>query len=74
MDHSDFRDAKFDTGFLDRHLAELTRERGGNGHVDAAIAAAAILAFEESQQIRVSEQNDSRWKQAGRLEALKDRL
>lgn len=73
MDHPDFQKAKFDTGFLDRYLTELTRERGGDGHVDAAIAAAAILAFEESQQVRVPEQNDSRWKQAGRLEALEDR-
>ncbi len=74
MDHADFQKGKFDTGFLDRHLAELTRERGGNGHVEAAIAAAAILAFEDSQQVRIAEQSDSRWKQAGRLEALKDRL
>jgi len=73
MDHADFLRANFDTGFIDRNLAELTRERGGNGHVDAAIAAAAILAFEESQQIRVPQQDNSAWKQAGRLEALKDR-
>ena len=74
MSQPDFAAAKFDTGFIDRHLAELTKERSGNGHVDAAIAAAAILAFEESQQVRLPENGDSPWKQAGRLEALKDRL
>ena len=74
MSHPDFAAAKFDTGFLDRNLAELTKERSGNGSVDAAIAAAAILAFEESQQVRLPENGDSPWKHAGRAEALKDRL
>ncbi len=74
MDHPDFLAARFDTGFIDRNLAELTRERGGNGEVEAAIAAAAILAFEESQQIRLPQQDDSAWKQAGRLEVLKERM
>src|SRR5205807_4222459 len=59
MNHPDFAEAKFDTGFLDRNLAELTKERSGNGSVDAAIAAAAILAFEESQQVRLPENGDS---------------
>ena len=74
MDHPDFREARFDTGFVDRNLIELTREHGGNGHVEAVIAAAAILAFEESQQVRLPEQTGSGWKQAGRLDAIKDRL
>jgi len=74
MSHPDFAAAKFDTGFIDRHLRELTQERGANGHVDAAIAAAAILAFEESQQVRLPQSSDSTWKNAGRLDALKDRL
>jgi acetyl-CoA carboxylase biotin carboxylase subunit len=74
MDHPDFAAAKFDTSFIDRHLHELMRERSGNGHVDAAIAAAAVLAFEESQQVRLPQTTDSAWKNAGRLDALKDRL
>jgi acetyl-CoA carboxylase biotin carboxylase subunit len=73
MEHPDFREAKFDTGFIDRNLADLTQERGTNDDVEAAIAAAAILAFEETQQVRLPEQEGSLWKQAGRLEALKDR-
>jgi acetyl-CoA carboxylase biotin carboxylase subunit len=73
MDHSDFLKAKFDTGFIDRNLADLTRERGSKDDVDAAIVAAAILAFEESQKVRLPEQDGSTWRQAGRLEALKDR-
>jgi acetyl-CoA carboxylase, biotin carboxylase subunit len=74
MDHREFLEAKFDTGFIDRWLPELTLERSGNGQVDAAIAAAAILAFEDSQQTRLPEQDDSAWKRAGRLDALKERL
>ncbi len=74
MDHPEFRAANFDTGFIDRNLADLRREPGGNGEVDAAIAAAAILAFEDSQQVRLPDQNDSPWKYAGRTEALKERL
>jgi acetyl-CoA carboxylase biotin carboxylase subunit len=74
MSHPDFAAAKFDTGFIDRNLSELMKERGGNGEVSAAIAAAAILAFEESQQVRLPDQDDSPWKRAGRAEALKDRL
>ena len=50
----------------------MTRERGGNGHVEAVIAAAAILAFEESQQARLPEQTGSAWKQAGRLDAMRE--
>src|SRR2546430_375305 len=72
MDHPDFLKAKFDTGFIDRNLAELTRERGEKGDIDASIAAAAIFAFEESQQIRLPDQEHSAWRQAGRMEALKD--
>src|SRR5947207_1989273 len=74
MSHPDFAAAKFDTGFIDRNLAELMKERGGNGDVDAAIAAAAILAFEESQHVRLADQGDSPWKRAGREDAIKGRL
>src|SRR5207245_3119394 len=49
MSQPDFAAPKFGTSFIDRHLAELTRERSGNGHVDAAIAAAAILEVEAYQ-------------------------
>jgi acetyl-CoA carboxylase biotin carboxylase subunit len=74
MNHPEFEAAKFDTGFIDRNLADLMKERSGNGSVDAAIAAAAIFAFEESQQVRLADSSDSAWKRAGRVDALKDRM
>jgi acetyl-CoA carboxylase biotin carboxylase subunit len=71
MDHPDFQAAKFDTGFIDRMLPELTLERSGDGQLEAAIVAAAILAFEESQQVRLPEDDNSRWKLAGRTDAVR---
>jgi acetyl-CoA carboxylase biotin carboxylase subunit len=70
MNHPDFQAARFDTGFIDRILPEMTFERGG-GDVDAAMAAAAILAFEESEQVRLPETTDSAWKRAGRTEGVR---
>src|SRR5262249_42172624 len=70
MDHPDFRAAKFDTGFIDRVLPQMSLE-AADGHLDAAIAAAAIMAFEESQQIQLPEESESRWKRMGRTEALR---
>ena len=70
MDHPDFRSANFDTGFIDRVLPQLSLEAAG-GHVDAAIAAAAIMAFEESQQIHLPEESESAWKRTARREGLR---
>jgi pyruvate carboxylase subunit A len=60
MNHPDFVAARFDTGFIDRILPDLdlatpTSER----HLDAAIAAAAILAFEESQKVKLPDDTES---------------
>jgi acetyl-CoA carboxylase biotin carboxylase subunit len=73
MDHEDFRAARFDTGFIDRLLPELDLEhrKGGESQVDAAIAAAAIFAFEETQSVRLPEERDSAWKRAGRAAAVR---
>jgi acetyl-CoA carboxylase biotin carboxylase subunit len=74
MEHPDFRDANFDTGFIDKLLPDLALEDGVDGHLDAAIAASAILAFEESQQVQLPEERESAWKSAGRRDALGGRL
>lgn len=76
MDDPDFRAANFDTGFIDKMLPSVDLEGHGekDGHIEAAIAAAAIIAFEESQSVRLPEDSDSRWKQAGRAGALRSRL
>jgi acetyl-CoA carboxylase biotin carboxylase subunit len=73
MNHPDFAAAKFDTSFIDRLLKEVDFS-GGDAHdieLDAAIAAAAILAFEEAHNVRLPESGDSAWKRAGRTEGLR---
>lgn len=71
MDHPDFRAGRFDTGFIDRFLRESPLETASlEGRTEAAIIAAAIMAFEESQDVRIPEERDSLWKRAGRIEAL----
>src|SRR5256714_1720235 len=67
MDHPDFRAANFDTGFIDRVLPQLSLE-AADGHLDDAIAAAAIMSFEESQRVQLPEERESAWKRAGRVE------
>ena len=79
MDHPDFRSAKFDTSFIDRHLPEMDLARHGAAEgeehvVEAAIAAAAIMAFEESQHVPVPLETENAWKKAGRLDAMRGRL
>ena len=76
MDHPDFAAANFDTGFIDRLLPEmdLERSRAGERQVEAAITAAAIMAFEESQRVRLPSDGDSAWKRAGRAAGLRGPL
>ena len=76
MDHPDFRAAKFDTSFIDRHLPEMDLERhgGSEANVEAAIAAAAIMAFEDSQRVPVPDESESAWRSMARLESVRGRL
>jgi len=76
MDHPDFRAGRFDTGFIDRLLPEmdLAHLRDGSGNLDAVIAAAAIMAFEESQRVQVPEDSESEWRRAAREEGIRGRL
>ncbi len=76
MNHPDFRAARFDTGFIDSLLPELALgpDRLDRERVDAAIAAAAIIAFEEAERVQLPIDEDSRWKRAGREEATRGRL
>jgi acetyl-CoA carboxylase biotin carboxylase subunit len=75
MQHPDFRATNFDTGFIDRLLSELDLQHRlpSDATRDAALIAAAIMAFEDSQNVRLPEETDSRWRQAGRLDALRGR-
>ncbi len=71
MDSPDFAAAKFDTGFIDRLLSQVKFGHDGHeGQVEAAIVAAAIMAFEETQRVRLPEGTASAWKRAGRAEGL----
>jgi acetyl-CoA carboxylase, biotin carboxylase subunit len=73
MNHPDFAAAKFDTSFIDKILKEVDFGEGKapDGQLDAAIAAAAIMAFEESQNVRLPENGGSAWKRTGRIEGLR---
>ena len=75
MQHPDFRAANFDTGFIDRVLPELDLEHRppDDAARDAALITAAIMAFKDAQNVRLPEETDSRWRQLGRLDALRGR-
>jgi acetyl-CoA carboxylase biotin carboxylase subunit len=76
MNNPDFAAANFDTGFIDRILPEMdfavrpTDER----QIDAAIAAAAIIAYEESQNVKLPEDRASAWRAAARVEGMRGPL
>jgi acetyl-CoA carboxylase biotin carboxylase subunit len=76
MNNPDFLEARFDTGYIDRILPTIDfAHRPSNEHdVDAAIAAAAIIAFEEAQNVKLPEDAPSRWRTAAREEAVRGRL
>jgi acetyl-CoA carboxylase biotin carboxylase subunit len=73
MNNPDFIAANFDTGYIDRILPHLDFGGGAASaqEIDAAIAAAAILAFEESQNVKLPEDAPSRWRETGRVEGLR---
>jgi acetyl-CoA carboxylase, biotin carboxylase subunit len=74
MNDPDFVAANFDTGFIDRLLPKMNLDHQvkNGASSDAAIAAAAIMAFEEAQRVKLPEETAaSRWKEAGRREALR---
>jgi acetyl/propionyl-CoA carboxylase alpha subunit len=73
MNNPDFIAGQFDTGFIDRILPEIDfAERPADPRqLDAAVAAAAILAFEESQNVKLPEDVSSRWREIARKEALR---
>ncbi|HVT45676.1 MAG TPA: acetyl-CoA carboxylase biotin carboxylase subunit [Thermoanaerobaculia bacterium] len=70
MDHPAFRSAELDTGFIDSLLSSLEGEAEDETLVDAAIAAAAVLAFEEAHRVRIPAVQDSAWRAAARHEAV----
>jgi acetyl-CoA carboxylase biotin carboxylase subunit len=75
MEQPEFATASFDTGTIDRLIGKLDLEHpASESHVDAALVAASILAFEDTQRVRLPEGGDSPWKWAGREDALRGRL
>jgi len=75
INHPDFRAANFDTGFINRVLPELDLEHrpADDATRDAALVAAAIIAFEDAQNVRLPDETVSRWRQAARIEAMRGR-
>jgi acetyl-CoA carboxylase, biotin carboxylase subunit len=75
MNHPDFAAANFDTGFIDRILPEIdfSGETAAEHHGDAVIAAAAIMAFEESENVKLPEETQSGWRAAARTESVRGR-
>jgi acetyl/propionyl-CoA carboxylase alpha subunit len=73
MNNPEFNAGQFDTGFIDRILPDLdfAPRPADSRQLDAAIAAAAILAFEESQSVKLPLDTESRWRDAARKEALR---
>jgi acetyl-CoA carboxylase biotin carboxylase subunit len=73
MNNQDFAEGRFDTGYIDRILPEIdfAHRPANDRDVDAAIAAAAIMAFEESQNVKLPEDTASAWRTAGRREGLR---
>jgi acetyl-CoA carboxylase biotin carboxylase subunit len=76
MNDERFQAADFDTGFIDRLLStiDLAHPPSSPHDLEAAIAAAAILAFEEAQNVKLPEDGPSRWRDAAREEAVRGRL
>jgi acetyl-CoA carboxylase biotin carboxylase subunit len=76
MNHPDFAAANFDTGFIDRILPSIdfTHSPTLAAQTDAAVIAAAILAFEEAQKVKIPEDGPSRWREVARVEAVGGRL
>jgi acetyl-CoA carboxylase, biotin carboxylase subunit len=71
MDHKDFREARFDTGFLDRLLPNINLfTSSSEREIEAALVAAAILTFEDAQRVQLPGERDSPWRRAGRIDAL----
>jgi acetyl-CoA carboxylase biotin carboxylase subunit len=73
LDHPDFRTANFDTGFIDRFLAEFSIEPQTREASEAGLLAAAVLAFEEAHQVRLPDEQESRWRQTARIEGTRGR-
>ncbi|MDP9190962.1 MAG: acetyl-CoA carboxylase biotin carboxylase subunit [Acidobacteriota bacterium] len=76
MNDAQFQAGEFDTGFIDHILKsiDLSHAPLSEHEVEAAIAAAAILAFEESQNVKLPEDGPSRWRDAAREESVRGRL
>ena len=76
MNDERFRAGEFDTGFIDRILKSIdfSHPPASEHDIEAAIAAAAILAFEESQNVKLPEDGPSRWRDAARGEGVRGRL
>jgi acetyl-CoA carboxylase biotin carboxylase subunit len=76
MNDAQFQAGEFDTGYIDNILKSIdfAHPPAAGYDMEAAIAAAAILAFEESQNVKLPVDAPSRWRDMAREEAVRSRL
>jgi acetyl-CoA carboxylase, biotin carboxylase subunit len=73
MENEDFATASFDTGFIDRYLADFVHPPVTEELTDAAIVVAAIRALEDSEKVVLPDRRESKWRRAARIEGVRGR-
>jgi acetyl/propionyl-CoA carboxylase alpha subunit len=70
LEDEDFKAGRFDTGFIDRKLGKTALQPIDAAHEDLAAIAAAVYVFTKPVAV-VAAPAVSRWRDAGRTEALR---
>jgi acetyl-CoA carboxylase biotin carboxylase subunit len=71
LEDADFKAANFDTGFIERKLGKGPLQPPDAAHDDLAAIAAAVHLFTKPVATGAAPAAASRWRDAGRMEALR---
>jgi acetyl-CoA carboxylase biotin carboxylase subunit len=71
LDDPDFQAARFDTSFIDRKFGKTPLQAADATHEDLAAIAAAVQMFTQPAAQESAPVTTSRWRDAGRLEAMR---